>query len=703
MNGQQQFYGEGYEPSYTPLMVNLVGARQNADWATNDYEAEAQSQTLPKRLSYSDDGITEDWDQNTAGGDATQTESDNECDQTSYQNELFETMNIKREEPDLYDSQIPPNQEFISKLDDLFDDSPQNVYIEKVLAYLAGKEGLLTWYRNILISRLRGMNDCDLFQNVPVTRKNTNKSSSAFKYARDCHTLSLFLKGDMTAQVDEIFTSRGHRPLISEKETAKQASQTPNSSEVASTKLLIQNLRLEIKELQKSHEDSTKKLNNTINTLEQKNTMLKHKLEKIENEFNSKITQYDTKLKLISSTLKDLEHLNAHEVNTKLDRLETSNKSLVSAITKMRASPKTTIVHNTAKTQITSNTGKNTLTPSSAHESSNIWRPMSFSDNTSVTTSSALVGGASITDRQQNSVIQNSNSKNHINNDVDKSYIQESTGQQPVTTASSNSRTQQAAVNSHMTNIDNSLFGPQLGANIGTTTINNAGGPSVNRYMYQPHIMINQNPLTNSAHSRPYMPMTNMYRLPNQNLAQLTNLGIQKQTLTTSAPTVQSIPTPSIVVQTSLSHADNTVMSNQVHHTEHYEDSSSQPTHENSRPSHDSDKANNADDMSQNEEVFIGVRRKRRYQKYFLSNIDESSTRKGIFVHFEQNGVEIHELNLFRGRNNKCYAQVVVDTKFSEKVESDNFDWPDGIYCTYWRANNKRQERRHNKEKSSTR
>ena len=262
--------------------------------------------------------------------------------------------------------------------------------------------------------------------------------------------------------------------------------------------------------------------------------MLKHKLEKIENEFNSKITQYDTKLKLISSTLKDLEHLNAHEVNTKLDRLETSSKSLVSAITKLRAPPKTTTVtlHNTAKTQITSNAGKNTLKPTSAHESSNIWRPMSFSENTSVTTSSASVGGASITDRcttqQQNNVLLNGNSINHIEDDsstyVDK---QGSTGQQPTTTASSNSHTQQAAANSYMTNINNNLFGSQFGANVGTTTINNAGGPSANRYMYQPHILINQNPMTNSAHPRPSMPMTNMYRLPNQNLSQLINLGTE--------------------------------------------------------------------------------------------------------------------------------------------------------------------------------
>ena len=97
--------------------------------------------------------------------------------------------------------------------------------------------------------------------------------------------------------------------------------------------------------------------------------------------------------------------------------------------------------------------------------------------------------------------------------------------------------------------------------------------------------------------------------------------------------------------------------------------------------------AHNSDD------VFIGAHR-RRYQKYFVSNIDERSTRKGILLHFEQNGVIVHELNLFRGRNDKCYAQVIVDTKYKEKVESDTFDWPYGIYCTYWKASYKQKDRR---------
>ena len=98
--------------------------------------------------------------------------------------------------------------------------------------------------------------------------------------------------------------------------------------------------------------------------------------------------------------------------------------------------------------------------------------------------------------------------------------------------------------------------------------------------------------------------------------------------------------------------------------------------------------AHNSDD------VFIGPHR-RLYRKYFVSNIDERSTRKGILKHFEQNGVTVHELNLFRGRNNKCYAQVIIDTKYKEKVESDTFDWPNGIYCTYWKATYKQKDRRH--------
>ena len=219
---RQQFYGDGYEPSYTPLLAMATSGMTGADWDKNEYETNNfGSQTCQKSpLNNQGNGhecndYSNDNDEETLQTLQNQTGNNHGFDQTAFQNELL-TTNIKCEESDPFESQIPPNQDFIYQLDDMFDDSPQQVYIERVLGYLEGKEGLLTWYRNILINRLRGAYDNEIFQNVPVTRKSTNKSSSAYKYAKDCYALSLFLKGDMTAQVEEIFPTRGSKQSQSE-------------------------------------------------------------------------------------------------------------------------------------------------------------------------------------------------------------------------------------------------------------------------------------------------------------------------------------------------------------------------------------------------------------------------------------------------------------------------------------------------------
>lgn len=88
-------------------------------------------------------------------------------------------------------------------------------------------------------------------------------------------------------------------------------------------------------------------------------------------------------------------------------------------------------------------------------------------------------------------------------------------------------------------------------------------------------------------------------------------------------------------------------------------------------------------------DVFVGVLRgkRKRYLKYYVSNIDERSTRKGIMSHFSENGVQIHELQLFRSRNDNCYAQIVIESKYKEAIESDDFSWPDNVFCAYWKSN----------------
>ena len=534
-------------------------------------------------------------------------------------------------------------------------------------------------------------------KSVPVTRKNTNKSTSAFKYARDCHTLNMFLKGDMTAQVDEVFTSRGHKTMPSEAETSKQTSQTPNHYEISSAKLLVQNLRLEVNELKKSQEDSTNMLNKTISSLERKNKSLIDKLEKIEHEFNAKVTQYDAKLKWILSSLKDLEQFNVHEMNTKMNNLETSNKRLVSAINKMRTSPKSPTAldsENSAYPQ--THSVKTTVPTTNVQTSSHIWRPAPFNDLTSDTTSSTtsrsvpMCSNPNISNKTniQTNVPQNHSSNNSLEHNYHAEPIYTYSGQvNPEiyqqrslvgTLPPQNSKTKEHLIHKDTcssmgqsfipkaaenltagtyvsmnpycqhkkTSINSGVGGAPSGSEIGpTTAINNTVGP-LNDMMNQSSTAVNPN-----ASFQPYMPYTG--RPPNQNFNHTINLGAQQQSLTISAPTMQPVQPPAVGMQNNFSHSEATEINRRAHNSEHYEDSS-QDIQENSCPSDKTDKTNKITDRSQNtEDVFIGVRRRRRYQKYFLSNIDESSTRKGIFAHFQQNGVRMHELNLFRGRNSK--------------------------------------------------
>lgn len=178
----------------------------------------------------------------------------------------------------------------------------------------------------------------------------TSKSSSAYKYAKDCYALSLFLRGDMTAQVEKIFPTRGSKQSLSEISSSQQLEQTPSRVETACTKQLIQSLRMEIKEIKKSHAESLKRLGATIDSLEQANRTLTNKLHRVESEFQAKVTQYDSKLKQMSAVLKDVEYLNAHEINTRFLNLEVNNKRLNVVVNKIRSNiTKTPIPHDSSE------------------------------------------------------------------------------------------------------------------------------------------------------------------------------------------------------------------------------------------------------------------------------------------------------------------------------------------------------------------
>ena len=220
-------------------------------------------------------------------------------------------------------------------IDDLFTEAQMESYIESILSFLHGKEGLITWYRSILICRLKGVHENPLFSNAPVQRKNTTKSSSAYKYAKDCFNLNSFINGDMTAPVDDIFTCRSAK--MSQSIECQAESQQEKSIDIACTKQLIQSLRQEVNEIKKSHSETIKNLESQINILKKDQRALKLVVSRLEDELNAKSVLYRAKIKEMSSATKDLEHLNPFELNTRMNALEVNNKRLDSNVVKLQA------------------------------------------------------------------------------------------------------------------------------------------------------------------------------------------------------------------------------------------------------------------------------------------------------------------------------------------------------------------------------
>ena len=121
---KQQFYRDGYEPSHTPPIAMTTSGTTDADWDKNEYETNNfGSQTFQKSFlknQGNDHGCNDysnDNDEETLQMLQNQSGNNDGFDQTAFQNELL-TTNIKCEETDPFESQIPPNQDFIYQMDE---------------------------------------------------------------------------------------------------------------------------------------------------------------------------------------------------------------------------------------------------------------------------------------------------------------------------------------------------------------------------------------------------------------------------------------------------------------------------------------------------------------------------------------------------------------------------------------------------------
>ena len=101
-------------------------------------------------------------------------------------------------------------------------------------------------------------------------------------------------------------------------------------------------------------------------------------------------------------------------------------------------------------------------------------------------------------------------------------------------------------------------------------------------------------------------------------------------------------------------------------------------------------------------EIFVCARREP-VTRYHLSNIGKESTRSGILMHFEQNGIEITQLRIFTTRYGNLYARINVPSVFADKVESDEFPLPGGVTLSKWLSRPQVQARNRQKPTSTRR
>lgn len=93
-------------------------------------------------------------------------------------------------------SLINYNSDFVLQQSDIenLDSNLENLYmyISKLLDLCANSKSTVCWYRNVLCSRAKRINECP--QGNLVNRKSTKCGTSAEKYAKDCFILYMFTR-----------------------------------------------------------------------------------------------------------------------------------------------------------------------------------------------------------------------------------------------------------------------------------------------------------------------------------------------------------------------------------------------------------------------------------------------------------------------------------------------------------------------------
>ncbi|VDI08552.1 Hypothetical predicted protein [Mytilus galloprovincialis] len=306
-SGQNSNYNDN---STSPTFSELVSVRLNSN-----LEGKTNG-TLPKT-------------------DAIDVLNSSQCDQWFESQNVNNDISLSNSQDSITFSQDSyiPSQQTIMYLDKVLDGLPREKYIDMIVHTLKGNESLVTWYRNILLSRAGEIEGCP--KGKLCNRKTTNKSSSIQKYAKDCYILQMFTEGD-ASEIDSVF-SRSVNSTSDNLHNDTICEQNPvNQVDINSTlQLLIERVN-GLENILKSKDGIEKKLKAKIEELENVIDDNKRQFELLKAEITPKIVKFESEIKTMSWLASDVGEFNFMAHSSKMKEIQSEIKQNRIAITSLQ-------------------------------------------------------------------------------------------------------------------------------------------------------------------------------------------------------------------------------------------------------------------------------------------------------------------------------------------------------------------------------
>lgn len=192
--------------------------------------------------------------------------------------------------------------------DNVLQNLPKEMYIEKLLQLTSSNEQLIIEYRTFLCSRAKTIEGCP--KGNLIQRRNTKANPSSVRYAKDCFALYIFCNGD-NSHLSDVFDKKQDISEISSAFTIDQH-------------YITQTLVERMHELEVSASGTDKIIKNmqkTITDLKSKNSSLIAEVDKMKSDIEVHATSCETFRKTTKARLKCVEGLDFTEEQAKSQKI----------------------------------------------------------------------------------------------------------------------------------------------------------------------------------------------------------------------------------------------------------------------------------------------------------------------------------------------------------------------------------------------